>query len=208
MAGEPLPALVLASASPRRRDLLEAAGARFEVLVSHADETLEGRPDPAQAAESLARMKALAVAESLPQDRTAWVLGADTVVALGPDGDATLLGKPADEGQARSMLESLSGTRHRVITGVCVVRWPSRQVFLDSECTHVTMRQILPQEVQDYVESGEWQDKAGGYAIQENADAFVECLEGGGFDNVVGLPVNRVFEMLRLAGLAMGQDGS
>ena len=207
MAGHQTPALVLASASPRRRDLLEAAGAHFEVLASHADETLLGRPDPQQAAESLARLKALAVAQTLPADRTAWVLGADTVVALGPDGDATLLGKPENASQARTMLESLSGTTHRVITGVCVVCWPSGEVLVDSECTSVTMRQILPQEVQDYVESGEWQDKAGGYAIQENADIFVEQLSGGGFDNVVGLPVKKVFEMLRTAGLAMGQSG-
>lgn len=208
MAGQDSPALVLASASPRRRDLLQAAGASFEVLVSHADETLEGRPDPAQAAESLARLKALAVAETLPPDRTAWVLGADTVVALGPDGDSNLLGKPADGEQARAMLESLSGTRHRVVTGVCVVSWPSRRVLVGSECTFVTMREISPAEIQAYVHSGEWRDKAGGYAIQENADAFVERLEGGGFDNVVGLPVRKVFEMLRLAGLAIGQNGS
>ena len=208
MAGQQQPALVLASASPRRRDLLERAGATFEVLVSHADETLVGRPDPVQAAESLARLKALAVAQTLPAERTAWVLGADTVVALGPDGDATLLGKPDDAGQARAMLESLSGTTHRVITGVCVVSWPSGEVLVGSECTSVTMREILAQEVQDYVDSEEWRDKAGGYAIQENADVFVEELAGGGFDNVVGLPVKKVFEMLRAAGLAMGQDGS
>lgn len=201
MAGPDKPALVLASASPRRRDLLEQAGAEFEVLVSHADETLVGDPTPSDAAESLARLKALAVAQTLPVDRCCWVLGADTVVALGPDTDSTLLGKPANEIEARSMLEALSGTRHRVITGVCVVSWPSGEVLVDHECTFVTMREILPSEVQAYVGSGEWRDKAGGYAIQENADAFVECLEGGGFDNVVGLPVKRVFEMLSQAGL-------
>ncbi len=201
MAGQDKPALVLASASPRRRDLLEQAGAMFEVLVSHADETLVGEPIPSDAAESLARLKALAVAQTLPADRRCWVLGADTVVALGPDTNSTLLGKPADEAEARAMLESLSGTRHRVITGVCVVSWPSGEVLVDHECTFVTMREISPAEVQFYVGSGEWQDKAGGYAIQENADAFVERLEGGGFDNVVGLPVKRVFEMLSRAGL-------
>ena len=152
----------------------------------------------------MARQKAQAVADSLPVDRTCWVLGADTVVALGPDGDSTLLGKPRDAAEAKAMLESLSGTRHRVITGVCVVSRPSGEVLVGSECTFVTMREITPDEVRSYVASGEWQDKAGGYAIQENADAFVDRLEGGGFDNVVGLPVSKVFEMLRHAGLAIG----
>jgi septum formation protein len=208
MAGPKQPALVLASASPRRRDLLAQAGVSFEVLASHVDETLVGQPAPAQAAEFLARLKALAVAEVLPKDRTCWVLGADTVVVLGPDEHATLLGKPVDAPEAASMLRSLSGTRHRVITGVCVVSWPSGEVLVGHECTFVTMRTIQPNEVLAYVASGEWQDKAGGYAIQETADAFVQRLEGGGFDNVVGLPVKRVFEMLRHAGLAIGEIGS
>ncbi len=201
------PALILASASPRRHQLLGEAGVPFEVLASEADETLLGSPDPVQAAVELAQRKALVVAQGFAKDpdpaNTRWVLGADTVVALGPDGGATLLGKPADEAEAQAMLSSLSDTRHRVVTGVCVVRTSDGACFTDSECTHVTMRAITPLEVQAYVQSGEWRDKAGGYAIQETADAFVEALEGGGFDNVVGLPVKRVLRLLETSGLAL-----
>jgi septum formation protein len=98
------------------------------------------------------------------------------------------------------MLECLSGTRHAVVTAVCVALAPEGPCHLDEECTWVAMRTIEPAEVQDYVASGEWRDKAGGYAIQESADRFVLALEGGGFDNVVGLPVARTLGLLRRAG--------
>ena len=109
------------------------------------------------------------------------------------------MGKPADALEAREMLTRLSGTRHAVVTGVCVVRGADGEVFQGSERTWVVMREITPAEVEAYVASGEWEDKAGGYAIQETADAFVEALEGGGFDNVVGLPVGLTRELLSAA---------
>ena len=203
------PPLILASASPRRHQLLGEAGVHFEILVSQVGEELDGRPDPVPAARELAERKAQAVAQGLGAgDSGRWVLGADTVVALGEDGDATLLGKPQGETEAREMLTLLSGTRHRVVTGICVVRCSDGKAFLDAECTHVTMRALTPDEVDAYVASGEWRDKAGGYAIQETADAFVEKLEGGGFDNVVGLPVDRVLALLATSGLANPHSGS
>jgi septum formation protein len=100
------------------------------------------------------------------------------------------------------MLRSLSGTRHAVITGVCVVRTDDGRLFRGHERTLVRMRTITPAEIAAYVESGEWRDKAGGYAIQETADRFVTALEGGGFDNVVGLPVDLTVALLREAGAA------
>ena len=195
------PRLILASASPRRRELLERAGVPFEVEPSAVDEDLAGNPDAEPAAEELALRKALEVV-SRHAGEEALVLGADTVVALGEGAGVELLGKPEDEVEARRMLEALSGSRHRVVTGVALVdaRDPGRRL-VEHERTWVTMRGITPSEIEAYVASGEWRDKAGGYAIQETADAFVVSLEEGGFDNVVGLPVERVRSLLgRLQG--------
>ena len=190
--------LVLASASPRRKQLLESAGFSFEILASGVDEGYGSFERPEEVAEELALRKAQAVA-ALLEGEDALVLGSDTVVALVVDGVWKLLGKPLDESEAEEMLSELSGSRHAVITGVCVVRGADDEAFTASECTWVTMREISPAEVKSYVASGEWEDKAGGYAIQESADAFVSSLEGGGFDNVVGLPVGLVRGLLAAA---------
>lgn len=196
--------LVLASASPRRRELLARAGLRFEIEPAGVDEDLAPGLEPLEAARRLAERKARAVARrhSLP----VLVLAADTLVALGPAvlgpraGSYEYLRKPATEQEAAGMLRSLSGSRHSVVTGLCVVRAADQAVFLDAERTWVTMRVLGAREIEDYVASGEWRDKAGGYAIQESADRFVTALEGGGFDNVVGLPVERALALLRAAG--------
>lgn len=194
----PASTLILASASPRRFDLLQAAGWEFAVEPSRADESLTGQPTPQKAARELAQRKAQAVAD-LHDGEQAWVVGADTIVALGEQAGAPLLGKPADEGEARIMLGALSGTQHAVVTGVAVVHAASGQAWVSEETTRVHMREIRPEEIEAYVASGEWRDKAGGYAIQENADAFVTQLEGGGFDNVVGLPVALTRSLLQRA---------
>jgi septum formation protein len=190
--------LILASASPRRTDLLREAGWVFAVEPSRADEDLAGSPSPQAAARELAERKARAVAE-LHRGEEVWVIGADTIVALGEGPGARLLAKPADPEEARSMLEALSDSTHSVVTGVAVVEAESGRVWVSEETTRVTMRAIRPAEVAAYVASEEWRDKAGGYAIQENADAFVTRLEGGGFDNVVGLPVGLTRSLLERA---------
>ncbi len=196
--------LVLASASPRRRELLLAAGLEFEVRPSDFDEALVSESDPDVLARELAHSKAQTVALEL-EGQPRWLLAADTVVALsGLGGDAAgasrILGKPADESEARAMLRALSGSHHRVITGLCAIDCATGDFAVDSECTWVSMRAIQPEEVEAYVASGEWRDKAGGYAIQETADRFVDALEGGGFDNVVGLPVERALGLLTQVG--------
>lgn len=197
--------MILASASPRRSLLLSEAGLRFQIEPAGVDETLEafagpgGGPDPARVAEELARRKARAVAAGY-RGRPVQVLGADTVVALGRGEDTCLLGKPEGPDEARGMLRRLSGSTHRVVTGVCAIDARSGAEHCAHECTQVTMRPIADAEVEAYVASGEWRDKAGGYAIQETADAFVTALSGGGFDNVVGLPVQLSLELLRRAG--------
>ena len=196
--------ILLASASPRRRELLAAAGLEFTVGPVPVDENLGEFSDPARAAVELATRKALAAASARANRGEGWaVLGADTIVALERDGRWQLLGKPEDEREAAEMLASLSGTRHEVITGVCVVCTHDLSRWSACERTSVTMRPITADERAAYVASGEWRDKAGGYAIQESADRFVTGLEGGGFDNVVGLPVALAKALLARAGAAL-----
>lgn len=182
--------LVLASASPRRQELLRNAGIAFEVQAAGiAEEPLPGE-SAKDCAERLAREKALAVASQRPQD---CILGADTVVTI----DGRLLGKPADAADAALMLRRLSGREHRVITGVCVVA--DEQISVASETTVVTVCELTGAEIADYVSSGEPMDKAGAYAIQGRASRWIPRIEGDYF-NVVGLPVALVFRMLRGVG--------
>lgn len=187
--------MILASASPRRERLLLEAGLAFKVEPSEVQEVVDSSWLAQEAAEVLAERKARAVAQAHVDDHCL-VLGADTIVVLGEGEDELLLGKPEGQEEARRMLQSLSGTRHRVVTGVSVVRTGDGAGHTSHEQTWVTMRPIRPAEIEAYVASGEWMGKAGGYAIQETADAFVESLEGGGFDNVVGLPVKLALSLL------------
>jgi septum formation protein len=186
-----IPMLVLASASPRRQELLRSAGIPFEVQPADISED----PLPGEAAkdcaERLAREKALAVARQRPHD---FVLGADTVVAV----DGQLLGKPSDAADAARMLRLLSRRKHQVITGVCLV--VSGQSSVASETTFVTVSEITDKEIADYVASGEPVDKAGAYAIQGIASRWIARIEGD-YNNVVGLPVTLVYGMLRQAGV-------
>jgi len=195
--------IVLASASPRRRDLLASAGLQTRIEPAGVDETVEPGIAPELAARELAERQASFVAEA-HRGEAAWVVGADTVVAVpalpGEPGDWTLLGKPSGPDEAAAMLRRLSGSRHQVVTGVCVVDAASDRRLVSSERTWVTMRALSAEEVRSYVESGEWRDKAGGYAIQESADAFVTRLEEGRMDNVVGLPVERTLALLEELG--------
>ncbi|MFZ0796412.1 MAG: Maf family protein [Terriglobales bacterium] len=179
--------LVLASASPRRQELLRNAGIIFDVQPAQiAEDPLPGETAK-DCAERLAREKALAVARQRPHDL---VLGADTVVVV----DGEILGKPSDAADAARMLRRLSGREHQVITGVCLV--VGGQPSVASETTLVTVSEITDQDIADYVASGEPTDKAGGYAIQGIASRWIPRIEGD-YSNVVGLPVALVFRMLR-----------
>ncbi len=183
--------LVLASASPRRQELLRNAGIIFEVLPAHIPEDPLLGEAAKDCAERLAREKALAVARQRPQD---CVLGADTVVVV----DGEILGKPFDAADAARMLRRLSGREHQVITGVCLVA--GEQCSVASETTSVRMSGISEKEIADYVASGEPMDKAGAYAIQGVASRWIPRIEGD-YSNVVGLPVALVWRMLRQAGV-------
>jgi len=184
--------LVLASSSPRRRQLMSEAGYRFEPVDPPIDEPSDVGPglSVARRAEALAYFKARSVAEVVPQ---ALILGADTMVATaGASGE--VLGKPSGPVDAERMLRQLSGTRHQVITGVALLG-PEGCRRIDAEVTYVTMREMTEGEIRGYIESGEWEGKAGAYAIQETADRFVVRVEGS-FSNVIGLPMEMVGHLL------------
>ena len=200
--------MVLASASPRRHRLLAEAGVRFEIDPADVDESIDASLTAAEVAEDLARRKALEVVRRRREAGLAAplsIVGSDTIVVLGSDGsmDRRFLEKAASAAEAREMLTALSGTRHRVITGVAVARIgpgdSETEVVAGHETTFVTMRELSPAEISAYIATGEWEGKAGSYAIQETADRFVSGLEGGGFDNVVGLPVALTLDLLGLA---------
>ena len=198
MAVPPERELVLASASPRRHRLLAEAGLDFRIVPADVDETMDLTLDAGPVAEDLALRKARAVA-AREGCRDAIILGSDTVVVLGEDrtADRRFLEKAGGPGEARAMLQALSGSRHRVITGVALVDAKSGAELRGHEVTYVSMRELTSSELEAYVASGEWEGKAGAYAIQETADRFVTGLEGGGFDNVVGLPVALTLGLLR-----------
>jgi septum formation protein len=186
--------LILASNSPRRRELLRNAGFQFDVRPSGIEENRTPGEPPEDFARRLARDKALDVARQ--SNPATLVLGADTVVAI----NGEILEKPADAADAARMLRTLSGHTHRVITGVCLVRAPQTVLAWAHERTLVTFRNLTEEEIGSYVESGEPFDKAGGYGIQGLASRFVPRIEGCYF-NVVGLPIPLVYEMVKSIGL-------
>lgn len=193
--------LILASGSPRRKELLARTGRAFRVIVSDADEIAPKDMAPTDVAMHNARAKALAVASG--QSGCETVIGADTIVVL----NGRIFGKPVDERDARRMLRELSGKTHQVITGVALARAGQCETF--AEITDVCFRELSDEEIAAYVASGEPLDKAGAYGIQGAAGAFVDHIEGD-YDNVVGLPVARLERTLDLKGgdeVDNGQDG-
>ena len=186
--------LILASASPRRAELLRNAGISFTVDPAHVPEEPSSGELPIAYAQRLAREKALAVLARHPQDT---VLGADTVVVV----DEHLLEKPIDADDAARMLHLLSGRTHEVITGVCVANSGFQQT--EAEVTQVSFAALSDDEITAYIRTGEPMDKAGAYAIQGIASRWAKQIIGCYF-NVVGLPVPRVYQLLREAEAARG----
>ena len=188
--------LILASASPRRSELLRNAAIPFIVEPAHVPEQPLPNEKPLEYAQRLARDKALAVHAHHPNDV---VLGADTVVVV----DEHLLEKPADKRDAARMLRLLSGRAHQVITGVSLVA--PGFVHTEAEITQVVFSALSGDEIGYYVSTGEPMDKAGAYAIQGIASRWIKRIDGCYF-NVVGLPVPRVYRMLRAADAALGKS--
>ena len=186
--------IILASGSPRRRELLAQAGFEFKVEVSNADENVI-EESPEQMVEELAARKAEAVVRLHNKaEDNCLVIGADTIVVL----EGKVLGKPVDEEHAKTMLASLSGRTHQVYTGVALFyvkkgTVEKRETF--HECTDVTMVSMSEQEIADYVASGDPLDKAGAYGIQGPAAVFISGIKGD-YYNVVGLPISKIYHKL------------
>ncbi|MBI1422693.1 MAG: septum formation inhibitor Maf [Gammaproteobacteria bacterium] len=189
--------VILASASPRRAELLQQLGVRFAVRAADVPETLRPGETPREFVQRLAREKARKVYQSLESAQQCPVIGADTVVVI----DEHVLGKPASREDAIAMLLNLSGRSHTVMTGVAVV---SQQ---DSVCVNVSavrFRVLDPVEIQAYWQTGEPADKAGAYAIQGYAAAFIEHLSGS-YSGVMGLPLYETSQLLRQHGVPIWQ---
>jgi septum formation protein len=193
------PPLVLASASPRRRELLASRGLRFEVVPPDVEETARAGERPQALVERLALEKALAVRARLPALPRRFVLGSDTVVVL----DGEILGKPRDAAHALELLSRLSGRTHTVWTGVAVAATGEGRPRVASVASSVTLRPAAEPELRAYVASGEPLDKAGAYALQGEGRRFVSRVEGSE-SNVIGLPLDEALALLAEAGFERG----
>ncbi len=190
--GNCMETIILASGSPRRQELLQQIGVPYEVVKSDAEEVLDAVEGPRALAVENARRKALAVSKRYP-GRV--VLGADTVVFQ----DGAVYGKPKDAEDARNMLKSFAGRRHDVVTGVAIVA-KDGVCYTDATETKVFFNDLTDDEIAAYIATGEPMDKAGAYAVQGRAAAFIPRIEGS-FSNVVGLPLAEVASLLKEAGV-------
>ena len=181
--------LILASTSPRRKELLEKAGVRFVVARNNYEEDMTLDLPPLELVKFLSHGKAEAVQNEYPH---AIIIAADTIVVWGK----YILGKPHTPGRAREMLQMLSGTEHSIFTGFTVLDTDTVKKISRAVETKVWFRDLTRQEIDEYISTGEPLDKAGAYAIQMGGASFVESIEGD-FSNAIGLPVNDIIEMLK-----------
>ena len=179
--------IILASASPRRKEIMQKYSYEIEVIPSNCEETVQDGLSPGQTARSLAEQKAKDVARSHPDDI---VIGADTIVAL----DGEILGKPSSRDDAKKALQKLSGKTHEVITGVAIISGTEQEVY--SAVTKVKFYPISDEEIDEYIRTGEPMDKAGSYGIQGKGGLFVEKIDGD-YENVVGLPTASLSRKLK-----------
>lgn len=198
MKGIHMNQLILASGSPRRREIMEQVGLEFQVMVSKKEEVIT-KETPQEAVQELATQKAQDIANDLNGD--GYIIGADTVVVQ----NGSILGKPKDKEDGIQMLSRLSGQNHSVYTGVCIL-YKKADCIVDKICfyeeTKVTMVSMSEEEIKEYVETGEPMDKAGAYGIQGKAAAFIKKIDGD-YYNVVGLPISRLVRELR--GMGYGE---
>lgn len=181
--------IVLASASPRRKEILEGLGVKFKVISSDIEEKVDERLSPIEIAKGLAYLKAKDISNKISGDYV--VIGADTIVEYNK-----VLGKPKNTEEAFNMLRLLSGKAHRVITGFAIIDCSTKKQFIDYESTNVYFDHLSEEQIKKYIATGEPMDKAGAYGIQGRASLFVSKIEGDYF-NVVGLPIFKMGVVLR-----------
>ena len=188
--------LILASASPRRKELMQKWGYDFEVVPAQIDETSYSceNIEPAEYAKKLAEAKAVDVASKFPQNLT---IGADTIV----DFNGYIIGKPDSPEEARQITVKLFSCPHKVITALAIVRLCDNARIIQSDTTIVYPRKMTPQQIDAHIRSGNWKGKAGAYGIQESGDEFVEKIEGS-FTNVMGMPMELLGRVLKGIGYA------
>ncbi|WAM30662.1 Maf family protein [Caldicellulosiruptor naganoensis] len=188
--------VILASSSPRRIELLKQFGIKFEIIPSNVDEVISHDLTPEENVKNLAKKKGEEVLKRLGETaKDSLIISADTVVFI----EGTILGKPSDEKQAFYMLKKISGKRHTVYTGVCVIDASKNHILADFEKSYVYIKQMSDEEILRYIQTGEPFDKAGAYAIQGFGSLIVEKIEGC-FYNVVGLPLYKLNTMLQKLG--------
>lgn len=190
--------VILGSASPRRRELLEQIGINFDVLVSGGEERYTST-EPEEIVKELALAKAENVSAVLEEKESCLVIGADTIVVL----DGEILGKPKDEEDAFRMLKSLQGRAHQVYTGTALLDYDTegtKNVIRHAERTEVFVHAMTDTEIRQYISTGESMDKAGGYGIQGRFAAYIDRIEGD-YYNVVGLPVAYLYQQLKILGV-------
>ena len=180
---------ILASASPRRREILRSVGLKFKIIPAHVDENYVAGETPRQHVKRLALDKAMTIARN---NKNVWVLGADTIVVI----DGEILGKPVDSKQAGSMLKKLSGREHNVFTGFTITHMESHVCATGVVQSTVKFKKITPDEINWYISCDEPYDKAGGYAIQGKGAYFIQSIRGS-YTNVIGLPLCEVLEILK-----------
>lgn len=188
--------VILASSSPRRRELLREAGVEFEIIAPHIDETPDNSLSPEENARIIAERKAETVA-SMRRDKL--IIAADTIVVL----DGKMIGKPIDEADAIRMLSALSGRKHKVITGVAMAHVERGVRWSGVETSYTLFSEIPPGAIEDYVKTGEPMDKAGAYAVQGKAAEWITGFEGS-VSNIIGLPMEMLTRTLKDLGYLNG----
>lgn len=181
--------IILASASPRRKEILGNTNAKFTVIKSEIDEVILDHEHPKQVVMRLAFEKCIDIASKHKEDL---VIGADTVVVL----DDAILGKPKDEKDAYNMLKRLSGKTHQVITGISLINLDANKKIIDYVVSNVKFKDLSEEDIKDYIHTKESLDKAGAYGIQGYGALLVEEIQGDYF-NIVGLPISRLSDLLR-----------